>query len=152
MQGVRQENGSGCFIAAIATLLGKSYSDIFGIFYPGRYMWEVYDHGFQEMSVEQAAFDALTCVGIQGHRIEAKRFKTYARKNQHALLVIRWRSIPELCHTVIFDHESKSFIDPTFGTTIKKKSKLQDLESQLDFGIIIDHLPTNIEKTNVARN
>lgn len=145
LQGVRQENCTGCFIAAIATLLGKTYSDVFSIFYPGRASWDVYDHGFQEISMELAAFKALSRVGIQAHRTHFKRFRTYAKRDQHALLIIRWASTPDLCHTIVFDGDAHKFIDPSFGKALLSRSSLKELEEQLEFGILIDRLPTKEE-------
>lgn len=141
LRGVRQENYSGCFLAAIATLMGKTYHDVFSIFYPGKDQWEIYDHGFREMSVEQAAFNALSRVGIRAHRSNLKRFSAYARRTKHAILIIRWFFMPSLCHTIIYDGDAHNFIDPTDGKPIKDSYKIKQLQEQFELGIIIDKVP-----------
>lgn len=147
LRGVRQENYSGCFLAAIATLMGKTYDQVFSIFYPGQDQFSVYDHGFKEMSVENAAFNALSKVGIKAHRSNLKRFSSYAKRKQHALLIVRWSFQPSLCHTIVYDGEDHNFIDPSFGSIIRSQSKIQQLQDQLDVGIIIDQIPEEKNET-----
>lgn len=138
---VRQENGSGCFIAAIASLLGKTYNDVFSMFYPGKDQWSMYDHGFKDHSMERTAMEALSRVDIKARISTLKKFRSYAKKSKHALLIIRWKFAPDLCHTIVYDGDDHKFIDPTFGFRIESQAKLKRLEEQLDFGIIIEELP-----------
>lgn len=141
LQGVRQENGTGCFIAAIASLLGKTYNDVFSMFYPGQDQWTTYEHGFRDLSMETAALTALSKVGIKARLSKLKKFRSYAKKSKHALLIIRWSFAPDLCHTIVYDGDTHKFIDPSYGDAIRADYKLKSLEEQLDFGIIIDQLP-----------
>lgn len=140
LQGVQQENTTGCFIAAIASLLGKTYNDVFSIFYPGQDQWATYNHGFSDLSMERAAFTALSRVGIKARLSKLKKFRSYAKKSNHALLIIRWSFAPDLCHTIVYDGDTHKFIDPSYGGTIQT-NRLKSLENQLDFGIIIQQLP-----------
>lgn len=143
LRAVRQENTTGCFIAAIATLLGKSYHETFMLLHPGKNPLLEDKHGFLDMSVERAAFGALKLAGIKAHRSSLKRFRSFTRHSKHALLIIRWSFAPDLCHTIIYDGGEHRFIDPTWGGYIQTDTdwEIKRLANQFDFGIIIDQLP-----------
>lgn len=141
LRGVRQESGTGCFIAAIASLLGKTYNEVFSIFHPGKDQWTTYEHGFSNFSMETAALAALSRVGIKARVSKLKKFRSYAKKSKHALLIVRWTFAPDLCHTIVYDGDVHKFIDPSYGEIIRTDHKLKTLEEQLDFGIIIEQLP-----------
>jgi len=60
---IAQLHHSGCFIASVAMLLGKSYDDAFHLLHPGQKTWMLPDHGFLEASVEEAAHRLLRNLG-----------------------------------------------------------------------------------------
>jgi hypothetical protein len=137
---VQQENETGCFVAAIACLLGKTYQEAYALLHPGKNPYFEYSHGWNTNNVAQATFDALTRVGIKAHLSSYRRFRTYQKYPKHALLIIRWTLLPHLCHTIVYDHKGKQFLNPSWGGDCDK-DYLKYLEPQLDFGIVIDKLP-----------
>jgi hypothetical protein len=152
LQPVKQENYSGCFVAAIATLLGKTYRETFEILHPGQDPALQYDHGFLDVSVQNAAFTALQRAGIKGHLTNRKKFKTYAKRSQHALLIIRWKFQPyTLCHTIVYDGDEHKFIDPSWGRAVRDNYTLASLEEQLEFGIVIDEIPKELEQKHESQ-
>jgi hypothetical protein len=148
---VAQENYTGCFIAAVATLLGKTYRETYAILHPGKNPSLESNHGFLDMSMQHAAFEALKRVGIKAHLSKVKRFETYTRHSENALLIIRWKFEPHLCHTIVYDGEARKFIDPSFGMAVQNKWTIKNLESQLDFGIIIDQIPKEEQHDSLGR-
>jgi hypothetical protein len=137
---VQQENEHGCFIAACATLLGLTYRETFALLHPGKNPSYEYFHGWNTNDIRQVIFDALTRVGIKSHLSSYRRFRTYQKYPKHALLIIRWALMPTLCHTIVYDHKGKQFLNPSWGGDCDK-DYLKYLEPQLDFGIVIDKLP-----------
>jgi hypothetical protein len=141
LQRVAQKNYTGCFVAAVAMLLGKTYEDTFRLLHPGKDPAVETQHGFLDMSVTNAAFQCLDRVGIKGRPSKLKRFASYRKRNQHALLIIRWSFSPDLCHTIVYDGDEHKFIDPSYGEEVRKYA-LKNLEQQLDSAILIDSIPT----------
>lgn len=142
---VAQKNYTGCFVAAVAMLLGKDYEETFRLLHPGKDPTVEQTHGFINMSVTDAAFEALSRAGIKGHPAKFKRFKTYAKRDQHALLIIRWDFSPDLCHTIVYDGDDHKFLDPSYGEEVRGYS-LKSLERQLDSAIWIDSIPTETQR------
>ncbi len=142
---VAQKNYTGCFVAAVAMLLGKDYEETFGLLHPGKDPAVEIDHGFLDTDVLRAAFMALERAGIKGRPAKFKRFKTYAKRDQHALLIIRWNFSPELCHTIVYDGDDHKFLDPSYGEEVRGYS-LKSLERQLDSAIWIDSIPTETQR------
>lgn len=140
LQVIAQEHRTGCFVACIAMLLGKTYNETLRILHPGESSYTLYEHGFLDMSVENAAFKALNIAGIKAHRSRFKKFRTYRKYDKHALLIIRWKTDPAMCHTILYDGEAHRFIDPDFGTE-PSRYHLKSFEDQLDTAIIVDQLP-----------
>ena len=142
LQPVSQESHTGCFIACVAMLLGKNYSETFSLFYPGKDSRYVYSHGFSEMSVEEAAHRLLGGLGFKTRTSKYRKFRTYqTRVSKHTIMIIRWKFDPTMCHCVMFDGDTKSFIEPEGGYIITDRRTLKRLESQLDCAIRIEEIP-----------
>lgn len=141
LRAVRQQNSTGCFIAAVATILGKSYEEAYKLCHPGKDPLVEWEHGFRDTSMTRAAFQVLERVGIKGHISTYKRFSTYKKRDKHALLIIRWSWAPDMCHTIVYDGEAHTFYDPSHGGEVLGKWTLKDLEKQLDSAIFVDEVP-----------
>ena len=141
IQHVRQVHSSGCFIACLAMLLNKTYDEAFTLVYPEMDPMKEYDApGLKSNHIDQAATEVMEKLGFKVKRSKYKKLKSlmrYARK--HALLIIRWRwggdaasteDNPWLCHAVVFDADSKKFLDPaSYGREIKLSSYQKQLDS-----------------------
>src|SRR5271165_5496102 len=138
---VLQVHDDGCLIAGIATLLGKTYLETFTLLHHGRQPFSGETHGFEGKSMSKVAMQALRRAGIKGRPARFRTFKHCLKRNQHVLLIIRWQWQPERCHTIIFDHETKKFLDPIYGTAVEREDRLQRLEEQLDAVIVIENIP-----------
>lgn len=138
---VAQENHTGCFIAGVATLLGASYKEAFALLHPGKDPLVELTHGFRDISMLNAAFQALSRVGITGRPSKYKRFASFRRGNKHAILIIRWEYDPTNCHTIVYDGDEHKFYDPSHGGEVTSKYALKSYERQLDCAIIIKDIP-----------
>lgn len=142
LQPVSQESHTGCFIACVGMLLGKSYSEAFRLLHPGKDPITTYPHGFSDMSMEEAAHRLLRGLGFKTHTGKYKKFGTYQkRSNKHAIMIIRWDFEPTMCHCIMFDGEGKNFIEPDGGYIVQSKYTLKSLQRQLDCAIVIDNIP-----------
>lgn len=91
--------------------------------------------------MELAVHRLLQGIGIQSRTSRYRKFRTFkSRVNQHAIMIIRWRWSPTMCHCVLFDGEKRQFIDPSGGYSPSERV-LRDLQSQLECAIIIDKIP-----------
>ena len=142
LQLVSQESHTGCFIACVAMLLGKTYKETFSLFYPGKNADVMYSHGFREMSMEGAAHRLLGGLGFKSRTSKYKKFRTYQNRiTKHTIMIIRWKFDPTMCHCVLFDADTKSFIEPDGGYIITDRWTLKHLERQLECGIVIEETP-----------
>src|SRR5271157_3512261 len=119
---VTQESTTGCFVAGIATLLGVPYKAAYALLHPGKDPAMEYMHGFSDVSMLNAAFKALDRAGIKGRPSKFKKFATYRKRDQHALLIIRWEWSPTMCHTIVYDGDEHKFYDPSYGEVTSKYS------------------------------
>ena len=141
LQRVSQQSDTGCFIACVAMLLGKTYGQAFRLLHPGLNPADTYTHGFREMSMEETVHRLLRGLGFKTRTSKYRKFRTFtSRVNKHAIMVIRWDFAPTLCHCVMFDAETRQFIDPSGGYTPTKWT-LKRLQEQLDCAIIIEEVP-----------
>jgi len=129
-----QRHETGCFTACVSMMLNKSYYDVLDILKPkANYM----SHGFKTRSMSKTALRLLKKVGIKAHISNHKKFSSFQKHNKHAIFIIRWKFEPEQCHTIVYDHETKRFLDPHFGDKLTSR-QLKSLERQLDTAIIVD--------------
>jgi hypothetical protein len=113
---VTQDHYNGCFVAALAMILGKTYPETFQLLFPDRDIISG-DHALRcegsDRDIGGLAAKALEKFGVKAKKSTYKKVKSllrYARKN--VLLIIRWHGGP-LCHAVVFDAETKKFLDPS---------------------------------------
>lgn len=114
---VTQVHYNGCFIAALAMLIGKTYEETFKLVFPDRDM-STSDHAVRTSDEDNhdigvAATKVLEKLGLKSKKSTYKKVKSlprYARKN--VLIIVRW-SGGSMCHAVIFDAETKKFLDPS---------------------------------------
>ena len=134
---VWQNNDTGCFIACVSMLTGQGYYQTLVMLKPkSNYLC----HGFKTRSISKTVLRLLKRAGIKAHVSSAKKFNSFKKINNHALFIIRWKEEPDQCHTIVYDFESKKFLDPHFGDKLTAR-QLKTLERQLDTAIIVDKLP-----------
>lgn len=146
IQHIRQIHSSGCFIACVAMLLGKSYEDAFALMYPGKSIHDYDIRGLTSTDIGKAASELLEKLGCSVKKSTYKQIKSlqkYSRKR--ALLIIRWRwgapignqasdDDPWMCHAVVFDPDTKKFLDPS-GSLPRD---MKDYQKQLDSVFYVD--------------
>jgi hypothetical protein len=117
---IHQVNESGCFIACVAILTGKSYYEAFQMLHPGKNIERFRDHNIIHESVEQGAIENLQKIGIQARPSRLRRLKSLVRHGKKpAMLIMRWKDADPGCHSVIFDPETKKILDPAFFIPLK---------------------------------
>lgn len=95
--------------------------------------------------MEQAVHRLLGGLGFRSRTSKYRKFRTFKeRVNKNAIMIIRWRWSPTMCHCVLFDAEEKRFIDPSGGYTPSERA-LKDLQEQLDCAIIIEDIPSRFK-------
>ena len=140
LQPVLQEHYDGCLTAGIAILLGKSYMETFSLL-RGRFPIAEETHGFEGFSMKRVALQTLSRAGIKGRPVRFRTFNACRKHNKPALLIIRWQWEPQRCHTIIYDHETKKFLDPYYGMEVVLEHRLRRLEEQVDCIISIENIP-----------
>lgn len=142
---VMQRSHTGCFIACVAMMTGRTYNQAFSLLRPGVDPNATYSHGWLEMSMEETIHSLLRGLGIQSRTSKYRKFRTFReRVSKHAIMLIRWRWSPTMCHCVFFDGEQRRFIDPS-GAHVPHERVLRDLQDQLECAIIIDHIPQRFQ-------
>lgn len=140
---VSQQSHTGCFIACVAMLLGKTYEEAFSLLHPGKNMTEMYSHGWRDNSMENKAHELLRGLGFKTHTGKYRKFKSYRERMQkNAIMIIRWDFDPSMCHCILFDADAKNFIEPSGGYVITSDYTMKSLQRQLDTPIIIDKIPS----------
>lgn len=134
-QRVAQVHHNGCFIAATAVLLGKSYEDTLKLIHPTKTMQD-YDIGLVSTIGNEAklAHDTLTRLGIKIRPTKERRLRCL---RQNAFLVIRWKHAPDLLHMVVYLAKERKFLDSWFEGPLK----LEVYQRQLDAVFLIDSPP-----------
>jgi len=125
LQSVAQVHENGCFVACVAMLIGKTYSETFAALYPDQDLNDSFK-GLVAVDLNQALTEVLQRFGFTVKRSTYRKLQSlqkHSRKN--AILVIRWHwggnsepvteDNPWMCHAVVFDAETKDFLDPSFG-------------------------------------
>lgn len=140
LQRVYQENDAGCFIAGVASLLGKTYAEAFSLIHPYKSYYE-WSHGIEAISMQEAALSTLQRLGIKAHLSRLRRFDSLRKSKKNMILIIRWNIMPTRCHTVVYDAESRKILDPD-----PDPAPLKELEAQLDFAIAVDEIAIPIHR------
>jgi hypothetical protein len=136
---VYQEQKGGCFIACAAMLLRLPYREIFDKIHPG-IPFDKWGGGINTRSVMDEARSTLESLNIQVTPGRARRFKSIQQHSKrHAVIIIRWRWQPWICHTILFDAEARKFIDPL--SKLYNRWTLQELEDQLEGVLYVDKIP-----------
>lgn len=139
---VSQEHHSGCFVASVAMLLGKSYLEAFSLLHPGKDPLMTYEHGFREASPQETAQRLLHSLGFKTHPSRYKQFSSFQKwMKKNAVMIIRWDFDPTMCHCVVFDGGERNFIEPDGGYVVTNSVRLKSLQRQLDCAIVIDKTP-----------
>ncbi|HEY5268151.1 MAG TPA: hypothetical protein VII94_03375 [Candidatus Saccharimonadales bacterium] len=147
---VSQKNYDGCFIACAAMLMGTDYDTAFKRLHPGRNQNLLSSHGWEDTSgqVHVIALNLLAKLGADAKLAKWKRLKSFKRYgSKSAIVIIRWRHAPELCHCIFYSHKTKKFYDPSTASVIGPM-KLMRLEKQMDCGIIVDKLSIKNKRVN----
>lgn len=140
---VSQEHHSGCFIASVAMLLGKSYSEAFSLLHPGQNPRLLLEHGFRLSTPKKTAHSLLRGLGFKTHSSKYRQFTSYQKWiTKNGIMIIRWDWDPTLCHCIVFDGETKDFIEPDGGYVITNQNTLKRLQRQLECSIIVDQTPS----------
>lgn len=143
LQLVSQKSYTGCFIACVAMLLGKTYDEAFNLLHPGKDPIAISSHGWRANSMEEKAHELLRKLGFKTHTGKYRKFNSYReRMKKNAIMIVRWSFAPSMCHCILFDAEAKSFIDPSGGYIISSEYELRRLQRQLDTPIVIDKIPS----------
>jgi ABC-type bacteriocin/lantibiotic exporter with double-glycine peptidase domain len=122
---VSQPQSSGCFVACVAMMMGKTYQEAFKLVHPDRQEWDRADlHPF-------AAIERLKALGFKVRYAQLKKLRSLKRD---ALLCIKWDWAPELGHAVLYDSEQKKFLDPGF----RRPLSLSEYQRQLCFVAYFD--------------
>lgn len=149
---VAQKNHTGCFIACVAMLLGKSYEEAFQLLHPGKNSTETYEHGFLDHSMQDVANKLLQQLGFHSRTSKYRKFRTFQnRVGKHAIMIIRWAFDPTRCHCILYDAEAKAFIDPSGAFYVESKYMLKRLQKQLECAIIIENIPELKVSNDVPR-
>jgi hypothetical protein len=116
LQHVTQDHYNGCFIAALAMILGKTYEEAFKLLFPDRNYHEG-DHALRAETAGEdigalaaRALEKLGCKVKKSTYRQVRSLIRYARKD--TLIILRWGG-GSMCHAVIFDAETKKFLDPS---------------------------------------
>lgn len=132
LQHVTQPHYNGCAIAAFAMILGKTYEEAFKLIFPDRDPL-IDDHAIraEDQDIGACAARVLEKLGVKTKKSKYRKLKSlikYARKN--VLLIMRWGN-GSMCHAVVFDAETKRFLDPS-GPTYDLPTELRYWQRNLD--------------------
>lgn len=95
--------------------------------------------------MEDTIHRLLGGLGIRSRTSKYRKFRTFRQRvSKHAIMLIRWRWSPTMCHCVLYDGESRQFIDPSGGYTPSDRV-LRDLQEQLECAIIIEDIPSRFK-------
>jgi hypothetical protein len=133
---VYQVHVNGCFIAALAMLLGKTYEEALKLVHPNARVTDCSIEDFRSNFIGDAASEVLTKQGCKVKKVSYKKLKSllkYAKKN--VLLIIRWGG-GYICHAVVFDVETKKFLDPSSGELLPHN--LRSYQRQIDSMYYVD--------------
>lgn len=127
LQRIRQEHDSGCFIAAVATLLQVPYVEAFSRLYPGTIMPPVTDYSARVGRLIEESLALLPRVGIQLHQSKLRSVRSL--KKRTALIILRWKYEPHLSHAVVFDGEQGKILDPCYESPLSHSIYNRNLEA-----------------------
>lgn len=111
LQYVGQYHSSGCFIACVAMLLGKSYLEIFNQIHP----YKDFDRSRTvSYPIDKSLSMLTTKFGIECRRTNIRKIFDIRKSNKHLLVIIKWEDDRSLGHAIIFDAAMKKFHDPCY--------------------------------------
>lgn len=133
-QRVEQVHDTGCFIAAVAMLLGRSYEEALKLIHPHKSMtdWDVGMHSFF-LAEAGLAKEYLNKLGIKVTPSKERRLR---RLRRDAILIIRWSIEPTRLHAIIYLAKERRFLDSAYRTPLK----LESYQEQLDAVMLIDSI------------
>lgn len=153
LQPVAQLSHTGCFIACVAMLLGKSYREAFSLLRPGKDMDAMYSHGFQTNNIEKTSHRLLRKLGFKTHTGKYRKVRSYQeRMKKNTIMIIRWNENSPSCHCILFDADGKRFIDPSGGYIVERKFELRNLQQRLAVPIVIDKTPRLVIPSDIPRS
>ena len=95
--------------------------------------------------MDGAVHRLLGGLGFRSRTSKYRKFRTFKeRVSKHAIMIIRWRWSPTMCHCIFFDGEQRRFIDPG-GGHVPSDYTLKNLQEQLECAVIIDHIPQRFQ-------
>lgn len=116
---VTQINYNGCFIAALAMLIGKTYDETYKLVFPdadpltSEHAIKSEEHDGHNIGA--AASRVMEKFGVKTKRSTYKQIKSllkYAKKN--TLIILRWGGPSgSMCHALVYDAETKQILDPS---------------------------------------
>lgn len=114
IQHVTQGHYNGCFVAALAMILGKTYEDTFKLLFPDRDIQNG-DHALraEDQDIGACAARAMEKLGVKTKKSTYRKVMSllkYSQKN--VLIIVRWHGGP-MCHAVVYDAQTKRFLDPS---------------------------------------
>jgi hypothetical protein len=140
-QRVEQVHDTGCFVAAVAMLLGRSYEEALKLIHPHKSM-DDYDVGMHSFVLSEAglAQEYLRKLGI---KVTPSRERYLRRLRRDAILIIRWACEPTRLHAIIYIANEQRFLDSAYSRPLK----LETYQKQLDAVMLIDSItpPPRVE-------
>lgn len=138
-QRVGQIHNDGCFVAAVAMLLGKTYGEALKLVHPKKCIADA-SVGIRSSVMSEAALaqQRLSRLGI---KVTISRERRIRRIKRDAILIIRWTVLPTLLHMVLYVAEEERFLDPSSETPLY----LSEYQSQLDSVMLIDAIPIKVK-------
>lgn len=118
LQHVYQVDTNGCFVAAVAMILGKTYPEtrrlVFPEQHPDGYLASgLMDDPINKISITDAAIAKMKSLGMKVHLSKYEQLRSvfkYAKKN--AIILLRWKWDLERLHAVVFDADARVLLDP----------------------------------------
>jgi ABC-type bacteriocin/lantibiotic exporter with double-glycine peptidase domain len=108
---VHQKHDFGCFVACAAMLLDISYEDAFKKILPKHNYdsWSYSAWQESDLSIEKG-LEVLSDLGIKVKRAKLRNVKSL--KKRTSLIFLRWKTDPDLMHTLVFDGKQGKILDP----------------------------------------
>lgn len=124
LQHVYQADSNGCFVAAVAMILGKTYSETRRLVFPEYNVDTYLASGLTSLDITQAAMDKMKSLGIKVRLSKYKQLRSLLKfAKKHALVILRWKWDLERCHAVVFDADARVLLDPVDRQPRKDRTK-----------------------------
>ena len=131
---VEQAHNSGCFVAAVAMLLGWRYEEALKLVHPDKSMFD-HDVGMHSFMMEESGL-AKAHLEKLGIKVTPSKERRLRRLRRDAILIIRWWREPDRLHTVIYLAKQQRFLDSAFQDPLR----LETYQRQLDSVMLIDSI------------